>query len=102
MTTVAIKFIEELKAGKISEAIETIKTGLQESQNKLIEEKRQEVLTSYGFVVSEKKTMKEEDENDDEDDMDDKEDKSEKKDDDDSDSNDDKKDDSDDKDDKED
>lgn len=69
MTTVAQKFIDELKAGKISEAIEVIKSGLQESQNVLFEQKRQEVLESYGFVVSEKKSM-EDDDNDDSDDSD--------------------------------
>lgn len=61
MTTVAQKFITELQAGKISEAIDTIKAGLQESQTKLFEQKRQEVLASYGFVVSEKKVNEEDD-----------------------------------------
>jgi len=53
MTTVAEKFLQELKAGKISEAIEVIKIGLQESEQVLIKQKRQELLESYGFIASE-------------------------------------------------
>lgn len=51
MPTVAEKFVAELREGKISEAIETIKTGLTESYEVILQKETNEVFRSYGFVV---------------------------------------------------
>lgn len=68
MTQVAIKFIEELKQGQISEAIDTIKSSLSDATIKMIEESRNELLQSYGFSLVEKKDMDDDDDDSDEDD----------------------------------
>lgn len=62
--SVAKQFLEELRAGNIDEAIEQIKEGLRQDAYQKIEETRQEILESYGFVLSEKKkkTYEEEEE----------------------------------------
>lgn len=51
--SVAQQFLKELKEGKTVEAIETIKEGLRQDAYQKIEEARQEILESYGFVLNE-------------------------------------------------
>lgn len=76
--SVAKKFLEQLQSGNINEAIETIQSGLRDSAAIRIEESRQEVLESYGFVAEgKKKKAYEKDEMDDEEDKDDDEDEEE-------------------------
>jgi len=62
--SVAKQFLEELRAGNIDGAIEQIKEGLRQDAYQKLEEARQEILESYGFVLSEKKkkTYEEEEE----------------------------------------
>lgn len=63
--SVAQKFLEELKSGRVDEAIETIKAGLKESTDAQIQEKRNELLDSYGFApITEQKDGEEGDEED--------------------------------------
>ena len=71
---VAQQFMNQLQEGKTTEAIKTIKEALHERSAEKIQEEKQDILESYGFVVKEKKyDMKEED-----DDMDDEDEKDKK------------------------
>lgn len=47
----AKQFIKQLQEGNTTEAIKTITTSLQERTVDLIEEKKIEILESYGFIV---------------------------------------------------
>lgn len=49
--SVAKQFIKQLQEGNTTEAIKTITTSLQERTVDLIEEKKIEILESYGFIV---------------------------------------------------
>lgn len=71
-TTVAQKFIDELKSGNITEAIDTFKSGLEASRAQLIEQKRIELLESYGFKAIIEKETEDEDSDEDDEDEDDK------------------------------
>lgn len=51
--SVAQQFLKELKEGNTVAAIEAIKEGLRQNAYQKIEETRQEILESYGFVLSE-------------------------------------------------
>lgn len=70
---VAETFLKYLREGKTSEAIKVAGDSIKERTEKLFTESREELLKSYGFVVAEKKKMKEGDmegdpDNDDDDD----------------------------------
>ena len=54
MSSVAQKFLEELRNGDQTQAIETIKESLRENAHQKIEESRQDILEEYGFVLDEK------------------------------------------------
>jgi len=55
----AKKFIKELQAGNLTEAIEAIKSNLQEKAQQQIAERRQATYTELGFAaVTEKSTEK--------------------------------------------
>jgi len=56
--SVAQQFLKELKEGNTVAAIEAIKEGLRQDAYQKIEEARQEILESYGFVLTEKKKDK--------------------------------------------
>jgi hypothetical protein len=61
--SVAEKFLSELREGNLSEAIDTIKSGLKESTDTAINEVRSSVLEQHGFVpLDEKKKKYDEDE----------------------------------------
>lgn len=51
--SVAEKFLSELREGNLSEAIDTIKSGLKETTTASINEVRSSVLEQHGFVLSE-------------------------------------------------
>lgn len=51
--SVAQQFLKELKEGNTVAAIEAIKEGLRQDAYQKIEEARQEILESYGFVLNE-------------------------------------------------
>lgn len=75
--SVAQQFLKELKEGNTVAAIEAIKEGLRQDAYQKIEEARQEILESYGFVLSEKKKDKTYEEDDSEESDDDEEEESE-------------------------
>lgn len=53
MTTIAEKFIDELKQGQISEAIKTISEHLTVLAQESINKTRLDILESYGFEIAE-------------------------------------------------
>jgi len=52
---VAQQFMNQLQEGKTTEAIKTIKEALHERSAEKIQEEKQDILESYGFVVKEAK-----------------------------------------------
>ena len=60
--SIAQKFVDFLKEGKINEAIESIQGGLKDSSVEAVVEKRQELLESYGFSLQEKEDSEKEEE----------------------------------------
>ena len=54
---VAQQFMNQLQEGKTTEAIKTIKEALHERSAEKIQEEKQDILESYGFVVKEARGM---------------------------------------------